>query len=278
MNKEKTAATSITDKELQSLIQLIKKVHGFDFGNYTAASLKRRVSKIMDNRKLSYFELSNHLINDHDYFDHFLIQITVNVTEMFRDPPFFKLLKEKVIPYLKSYPHLKIWSAGCSTGEELYSLAILLCEEKLYDRCFFYGTDINQESLMRARDGIYDLKKMKKYSENFIETGSQNSLSTYYTAKYDAALISRKFKKNSLFSTHNLVSDGPFNEFQMIVCRNVLIYFDAELQSRVIRLFYESLANFGFLCLGSKESIRDAELAKKFKIIDKKYNIYQKTT
>jgi chemotaxis protein methyltransferase CheR len=275
-NKLQISAAKITDKELETLIHLIKKVHGFDFRNYTPASLKRRISRIMDIKQVSYFELSNLLINDHDYFDHFLMNITVNITEMFRDPPFFKAVKEKIIPYLKSYQHIKLWSSGCSTGEEVYSLAILLAEEEIYDRCFLYGTDINQVSLLRARDGIYDLSRMKKYSENFLETGSKNSLSNYYTAKYDAASINRGFKKNILFSTHNLVSDGPFNEFQLITCRNVLIYFDSVLQSKVINLFYESLANFGFLCLGSKESIRNTEIAKKFKIVDKKYNIFQK--
>jgi len=275
-DKVQIALTSISDEELEVLTHLIKKVHGFDFENYTVASLKRRISRIMDLQKLSYFELSNQLINDHDYFDYFLAEVTVNITEMFRDPPFFKSVKEKIVPYLKSYQHIKVWSSGCSTGEELYSLAILFTEAELYDRCFFYGTDINQDVLMQAKDGIYDLQKMKQYSENFIETGSTSSLSNYYTAKYDAVSINRSLKKNVLFSVHNLVSDGPFNEFQLITCRNVLIYFNAELQSRVIKLFYDSLVNFGFLCLGSKESIRNNELAKKFKLIDKKYNIYQK--
>ena len=267
---------SISDTELQSLIHLVKNVHGFDFSNYTIASLTRRISRIMDLEKLNYFDLTNQLINDEEYFDHFLTEITVNITEMFRDPKFFKSVKENIIPYLKSYQHIKVWSAGCSTGEELYSLTILFSEEQLYDRSFFYGTDINQNVLNHAKEGIYDLQKMKLYSENYIQLGNNTSLSNYYTAKYDAAALNRKLKKNVLFSVHNLVSDGAFNEFQLISCRNVLIYFDAKLQEKVIRLFYESLANFGFLCIGSKESIRNTELAKKFKLIDKKNNIYQK--
>lgn len=272
------APESISDEKLKSLIYMIKKIHGFDFSNYTMASLKRRVARIMDLQKLSYFDLTDRLVNDHDYFDHFLTEVTVNITEMFRDPLFFKSVKENVIPYLKSYPHIKVWSAGCSTGEELYSLAILFTEADIYNRSFLYGTDVNHEVLTHAKEGIYDLQKMKQYTENYIETGSINSLSNYYTAKYDAALLSRKLKKNVLFSIHNLVSDGPFNEFQMISCRNVLIYFNSELQASVIELFYNSLANFGFLCLGTKESIRHGELAKKFKLIDKKNNIYQKIT
>lgn len=275
-NTPRNDADRISDQELQALIFLIKKVHGFDFGNYTMASLKRRINRIMDLQKLNYFDLSNNLINDSNYFDYFLTEVTVNITEMFRDPAFFKSVKEQVIPYLKSYQHIKIWSAGCSTGEELYSLAILLSDEKLYERSFLYGTDINQDVLMKAKEGIYELQKMKSYSENYMEIGSENSLANYYTAKYDAASLSRKLKKNILFSIHNLVSDGPFNEFQLICCRNVLIYFNTALQSDVIQLFYDSLANFGFLCLGTKESIRNTELLNKFKLIDKRNNIYQK--
>lgn len=274
--KSKAPEESISDEELKSLIHLVKKVHGFDFGDYTMASLKRRISRIIELQRLSYFDLTNHLVNDVEYFDNFLAEVTVNITEMFRDPLFFKSVKENVIPYLKSYQHIKVWSAGCSTGEELYSLAILFTEEDLYKRSFFYGTDVNHEVLIQAKEGIYDLQKMKQYSENYIGFGSTSSLSNYYTAKYDAVSLSRKLKKNVLFSMHNLVSDGPFNEFQLISCRNVLIYFNTELQAKVINLFYNSLANFGFLCLGTKESIRDAELAKKFKVIDKKNNIYQK--
>jgi chemotaxis protein methyltransferase CheR len=275
-NKIHLAGEGIADDELHALVHLIKKVHGFDFGGYTVASFKRRITRIMDLQKLSYFELTNRLINEEGYFDHFLDEVTVNITEMFRDPPFFKAIKEKIIPYLKSYQQLKIWSAGCASGEELYSIAILFSQADLYSRSFFYGTDVNQEVLMQAKDGIYDLQKMKQYSENYMETDSDASLSNYYTAQYDAASIDRKLKKNMLLSVHNLVSDGPFNEFQLITCRNVLIYFNAELQARVIKLFYDSLVNFGFLCLGSKETIRNFELAKKFKLIDKKNNIYQK--
>jgi len=275
-NKDKIITESIADSELQSLIHLIKNVHGFDFGNYSMASFKRRISRIMDLEKLNYFDLSDQLVNDEAYFDHFLAEVTVNITEMFRDPTFFKSVKEHIIPYLKSYQHIKVWSAGCSTGEELYSFAILFNEEQLYDRSFFYGTDINQDVLIHAKEGIYDLQKMKLYSENYLQLGGNKSLANYYTAKYDAVTLIRKLKKNVLFSVHNLVSDGAFNEFQLISCRNVLIYFDAELQEKVIKLFYESLANFGFLCIGSKESIRNNELAKKFKLIDKKNNIYQK--
>jgi len=265
----------ITYEELQSLVDLIKNTQDFDFGDYSAASLKRRVTRIMHLQKLSLFDLRTLLTNDQNYFESFLIEITVNVTEMFRDPLFYKSLSANVIPYLKSYQRIKVWNAGCSSGEELYSFAILVAEENLYDRTFFYGTDINYEVLEHARAGIYDLQRMKQYSENFKDTGTSRTLSDFYTAKYDAAIINHSLKKNVLFSVHNLASDGIFNEFQVISCRNVLIYFNTDLQMRVIDLFYNSLANFGFLCLGSKETLRSTEIGR-FKVIDKKNNIYQK--
>lgn len=266
---------NITYEQLSELIELIRQIHGFDFRDYSPASLKRRVTRIMQLQKLNLFDLRTLLTNDHDYFETFLIEVTVNVTEMFRDPQFYQSVASNIIPYLRSYQRIKVWNAGCSTGEELYSFAILFSEENLYDRCFFYGTDINSEVLEYARNGIYDPQKMKLYAENYTKTGIKHTLSDYYTAKYDAVVINHSLKKNVLFSVHNLASDGVFNEFQVISCRNVLIYFNPELQKKVIELFYNSLANFGFLCLGSKETLRSTELGR-FKVIDKKNNIYQK--
>lgn len=266
---------TITYDQLADLVYFIRKIHGFDFGDYSAASLKRRVTRIMQLQKLSLFELRTLLTNEPEYFETFLMEVTVNVTEMFRDPAFYTSVATEVIPYLRSYQRIKIWNAGCSTGEELYSFAILFSEEKLYERCFFYGTDINADVLKYAKNGIYDLQRMKLYAENYLKTGAKHTLADYYTAKYGAAKINHSLKKNILFSAHNLASDGVFNEFQVISCRNVLIYFNAELQKKVIELFYNSLDNFGFLCLGSKETLRSTELGR-FKIIDKKNNIYQK--
>jgi len=266
---------TISFEEMTELIGLIRNIHGFDFGSYTPASLKRRITRIMQLQHLTLFDLRTLLTNDSEYFESFLIEVTVNVTEMFRDPQFYRSVKDNVLPYLKSYQRIKIWNAGCSTGEELYSFAILMAEENLYDRCFLYGTDINSDVLEYAKNGIYDLQKMKLYAENYSKTGALHSLSDYYTAKYDAASISHSLKKNILFSVHNLASDTVFNEFQLISCRNVLIYFNEELQKKVIDLFYESLANFGFLCLGSKETLRSSE-TDRFKVVDKKNNIYQK--
>ena len=266
---------TISYPEMTELLDLIRHIHGFDFGSYTQASLKRRITRIMQLQHLTVFDLRTLLTNDAEYFESFLIEVTVNVTEMFRDPQFYKSVKDNVLPYLKSYQRIKVWNAGCSTGEELYSFAILMAEEHLYDRSFLYGTDINSDVLEIAKNGIYDLQKMKLYAENYVKTGASHTLSDYYTAKYDAASISHSLKKNILFSVHNLASDTVFNEFQLISCRNVLIYFNEELQKKVIDLFHKSLANFGFLCLGSKETLRDSE-ADRFKVIDKKNNIYQK--
>lgn len=277
MAKLENMEDTISYEELSSLVSLIKNVHGFDFSNYSTASLKRRVTRIMQLEKLSLFDLRTLLTNDQDYFEYFVIEITVNVTEMFRDPLFYKAVAEKIIPYLRSYQRIKIWNAGCSTGEELYSFAILFSEQELYERSFFYGTDINSEVLETAKNGIYDLQRMKHYSENYLKSGAKHSLSDYYAARYDAASISHTLKKNVLFSAHNLASEGVFNEFQLISCRNVLIYFNTELQRKVIDLFYNSLANFGFLCLGSKETLRSSEVGR-FKVIDQKNNIYQKVT
>jgi chemotaxis protein methyltransferase CheR len=266
---------TISYEELHNLNSLIHNIYGFDFKDYSGASLKRRVTRIMQLQKLSLFDLRTLLTNNPEFFQSYLIEITVNVTEMFRDPDFYKSVKEHVIPYMHSYPSIKMWNAGCSSGEELYSFAILFHEAQLYRRTFFYGTDVNTDVLEEAKAGIYDLKKMKHYSENYLQIGGTHSLSDYYSAAYDAASINHSLKKNVLFSSHNLVSDGVFNEFQLISCRNVLIYFNTDLQRKVIDLFYDSLANFGFLCLGTKETLRNSQIGR-FKVIDKKNNIYQK--
>ncbi|WP_256012856.1 CheR family methyltransferase [Desertivirga xinjiangensis] len=271
-----SGADTISFEELDELVLWINKLHGLDFRDYSKASLKRRVTRIMELRNLTLFDLKSLLINDFNFLEEFIIEITVNVTEMFRDPSFYRALREKVLPYLASFQRIKVWNAGCSTGEELYSFAILFAQEKLYNRAFLYGTDINTHVLEIAKRGIYDLKQMKHYIENYVTSGASGTLADYYTVEYGAASINHSLKKNILFSVHNLVSDGVFNEFQLISCRNVLIYFNVELQKQVLNLFYKSLCPLGFLCLGSKETMRDPELSKYFKIVDKTENIYQK--
>ncbi len=268
--------SNLTTPELFELIYIIKKVHGFDFSQYTKASLKRRLIRIMQFKKLSVYDLKHLLVNDQSMFQDFLEEVTVNVTEMFRDPSFYRSLAKTVLPYLSSYQHIKIWSAGCSTGEEVYSLSILLSEANLRNRSFIYGTDVNTEVLKEARMGIYSLRKIKSYTENYQMSGLPGTLTDHFTIMYDAASIHAGLKQNTLFSVHNLISDTVFNEFQLISCRNVFIYFESELQEKILDLFYNSLCSFGFLCLGSKETIRSDFFRKRFKVIDQKENIYQK--
>ena len=266
----------ITSTQITELIDLVRRVHGFDFAGYTKASLKRRVVRIMQLKKMEFYDLKHTLVNDQHFFQYFLEEITVNVTEMFRDPSFYKALNLQVMPYLSTYQHAKIWCAGCSTGEEVYSLAILLREAGLSKKSFIYGTDINTEVLREARKGIYSLRSIKSYAENYQFTGLKGSISDNFTILYDAASVHNELKQNTLFSIHNLVSDDVFNEFQLISCRNVFIYFETELQERILELFYKSLCPLGYLCLGSKETIRSDAFKRKFKVINHKENIYQK--
>jgi chemotaxis protein methyltransferase CheR len=271
-----TNKEALTAPQIIELIDLVKKIHGFDFSHYTKASLKRRLDRVMMLKKLGFYDLKHVLVNNPDFFQEFLEEITVNVTEMFRDPAFYKSLNNQVLPYLSTYQHIKIWCAGCSSGEEVYSLAILLKEEQLSKKSFIYGTDINTEVLKEARKGIYSLRKIKSYAENYLFTGLPGSITDHFTIMYDAAAIHNELKENTLFSVHNLISDTIFNEFQMISCRNVFIYFETELQERILDLFYKSLCPLGYLCLGNKETIRSDFFRKKFRVINQKENIYQK--
>jgi len=266
----------ITPADIDDLVNLVKKIHGFDFSGYSKASLKRRIVRVMQLKKLEYYDLKHLLINDQVFFQHFLEEVTVNVTEMFRDPLFYKALSSQVLPYLSTFQHVKIWSAGCSSGEEVYSLAILLKEAGLRNKSFIYGTDINTEVLKEAKKGIYSLRKIRSYAENYQYSGLPGTITDHFTILYDAATIHTELKQNTLFSVHNLISDNVFNEFQMISCRNVFIYFESALQEKILDLFYRSLCPLGFLCLGSKEAIRSDAFKKRFKTINSKENIYQK--
>jgi chemotaxis protein methyltransferase CheR len=266
----------ITAPQVIEVIDLVKRIYGFDFSSYTKASLKRRITRVMHLKKLEFYDLKHVLINNNDFFQHFLEEITVNVTEMFRDPTFYIAFNEQVVPYLASYQHTKIWCAGCSSGEEVYSLAILMEQAGLRKRSFIYGTDINTECLKEARKGIYSLRKIKSYAENYQLAGLNGSITDHFTILYDAASIHSELKQNTLFSVHNLVSDTVFNEFQLITCRNVFIYFEIALQEKILEIFYNSLAPLGFLCLGAKEAIRSDSFKKKFRVINLKENIYQK--
>lgn len=270
----------VKDHEIEYLIKDVYDLYGYDFSEYSRASFKRRVNRIcLLDRFTSFAELLYTLRNNSNYLKKFIEEITVNVTEMFRDPYFFKTLREKVFPELSNCPLIRIWVAGCSTGEEAYSIAILLKEANLYDKSLIYGTDLNPSVLETARKGVFPLQQMKLYSENYILSGGTRNFSDYYTANYNSAKFDKSLQEKLILSTHNLVSDSSFNSFQLIICRNVLIYFDRSLQEKVFNLFDNSLENNGFLALGARETLRFSQLDTNFQQIDdqkiwKKMNHY----
>ncbi len=263
--------------ELKLLVDAIFLKYGYDFRNYGHAHLKRRILHRQAIESIgSITDMTRMVIYDQDFFDRLLLDMSINVTEMFRDPSFYTALREHVIPKLKTYPFLKIWHAGCASGEEVYSMAILLKEEGMYDKVQLYATDFNQVILKKAREGIYPVSLIKDYTNNYQKAGGKNSFSDYYSASYDSVLIKADLKKNIVFADHNLVLDGVFGEMNMIICRNVLIYFNSQLQEHVIKLFLDSLVHGGFLGLGSKESLRFSKYSRHFKEVVKNEKIYQK--
>lgn len=260
----------IGDAEVEILLDDLQKVYGYDFSNYSKASIKRRINRLFSLDKFpSFAEFRYRLRNEEQYLKRFVEEITVNVTEMFRDPEFYTAIRTEVLPILATYPFIRIWHAGCSTGEEVFSMAILLKEAGLLNKSILYATDLNPDVVANAKSGIFSLVKMKSYSENYIVAGGTQEFSSYYTAKYDKAIFVKYLSEKMVFATHNLVSDRSFNEFQLIFCRNVLIYFDKFLQEKVLNLFDESLENLGFLALGSKETIRFSSIALKYKALGK---------
>jgi chemotaxis protein methyltransferase CheR len=268
----------VKDEELEVLLGDLLDTHGYDFTDYSRASLKRRVQRLMMLDKFpSFAELRYRLRSDESYLKRFVEEITVNVTEMFRDPTFYKTLRAKVIPVLATSPLIRIWHAGCSTGEEVYSMAIMLQEANLLNKSLLYATDINPDVLERARQGIFSLANMKQYSENYNLSGGNKDFSAYYTANYKMAKFDSSLSEKMIFATHNLVSDRSFNAFNLILCRNVLIYFDKPLQDRAFKLFDDSLEQLGFLALGSKETIKFSVIANKYKQVDMKEKIWRKT-
>ena len=243
--------------EIELLLEGIFRHYGFDFRAYAYASIRRRLWKRIEEEGLSSISaLQEQVLHRPEMMERLLLDLSINVTAMFRDPDFYVTFREHVVPLLRTYPFIRIWHAGCSTGEEVYSMAILLREEGLYDRSRIYATDINEVVLQRAKAGIFPLERMQEYTDNYIRAGGKKSFSEYYTAKYGGALFDQSLTKNVVFSQHNLVTDRSFSEFNVILCRNVLIYFDKTLQSKVHGLFYDSLAMFGVLVLGSKETLR----------------------
>lgn len=263
--------------EVELLLEAIYRRYGFDFREYAPASLKRRLWRRIREEKLeSVAGLLERVLHDPQVMERLLLDLSVNVTAMFRDPSFYAAFRRRVVPHLRTYPFTRIWIAGCSTGEEVYSLAILLAEEGLYERTRLYATDINQVVLDQARTGVFPLDKMQEYTQNYIRAGGARSFSEYYVAKYEGALFSRTLLDNVVFAQHNLVSDRAFNEFHVILCRNVMIYFDRPLQNRVHELFYESLEPLGFLGLGHKESVRFTPHEDRYEELDRTERLYRK--
>ncbi len=265
------------DIEVNLLLEAIYQKYGYDFRQYSKAHIKRRiVHRISSSGLKSVSELQHKVLHEKPFIDLVLQDLSINVTQMFRDPDFYKAVRNEVVSLLKTYPFIKIWHAGCSTGEEVYSMAILLKEEGLLDRTQIYGTDFNQRVLRNSRDGIYDVGHIQEFTRNYQLSGGKESFSDYYTAKYNSVIMNSSLKKNMVFADHNLVTDSVFAEVNMVICRNVLIYFNKELQNRVLNLLTDSLIPGGILCLGSKETLQFSEPFEKYTVINKTEKIYMK--
>nr|WP_321469047.1 protein-glutamate O-methyltransferase CheR [uncultured Desulfobulbus sp.] len=270
---------SATDEqlEIELLLLAIHKKYGYDFRQYSPAHTRRRLEHRLHLENMNRFsEMIPRVLYEEEFFTQLLLDLSINTTEMFRDPWFYRRIREVVIPHLQTYPFLKIWHAGCSAGQEVYSMCILLQEEGLKERCQVYATDFNDRILARAKDGIYPMDLVREYSANYLKAGGTESLSEYYTAEYNHVVMKGSLKQQVLFSSHNLATDGVFGEMHMICCRNVLIYFTRELQNRVLELFFDSLCPGGFLCLGSKESIKFSSMADNFEVVCAKEKIFRK--
>lgn len=271
------AANNTDDIELQLLIDAIFLKYHYDFRRYAAASLKRRLMAAMGRFNCRTFsQLQDRLLHDPDLFPVLLDFLTVPVSEMFRDPEYFRSLRESVVPILRTYPSLKVWVAGCSTGEEVYSLAILLREEGLLARTLIYATDINPHTLQKATAGVYDVERIAGFTEAHRRSGGKSSLSEYYSAAYGRAVFDKSLKEHIVFSDHSLATDSVFAEVHLVSCRNVLIYFNRELQDRAVGLFRDALCRKGFLGIGSKESLRFSAHAGSFATVSAENRIYQK--
>ncbi len=263
--------------EIELLLEGIHRFYGYDFRNYALPSLRRRIWHYVHAEGLSTISaLQGKVLHDRECFERLVHNLSIPVTEMFRDPNLFLTFRENVVPLLRTYPYIRIWHAGCSTGEEVYSMAILLYEEGLYDKARIYATDMNSRSLQQAKEGVFDIKRMKQYTKNYLEAGGTRSFSEYYTAKYNSVIFQPFLKKNMIFAEHNLATDRSFNEFNVIFCRNVMIYFNDELRNHVHGLFHESLNHFGILVLGAKESIHFTDYSESYETLDRAEKIYRK--
>jgi chemotaxis protein methyltransferase CheR len=265
------------DIEIRLLVEAIYQKYGYDFRNYSQAHVKRRILNRFNLSGMKHItDMIHESVYNHKFVDQLLTDLSITVTEMFRDPPFYKVLREEILPILQSYPFIKIWHAGCASGEEVYSMAIMLKEEGLYAKTQIYATDFNPLIIKQAKDGIFPINRMKEFTMNYQKAGGKGAFSDYYTASYESAKLLDALKKNIVFATHNLVTDSVFAEVNLVVCRNVLIYFDRELQDKVIRLFVDSLPGGGILCLGSKENLQFSDHYDQFNPLVAKERIYIK--
>lgn len=263
--------------EVRLLLEGIHAMYGYDFREYAPSSIVRRVRRRVSEEGLSSISgLQERVLRDNEAMRRLLTDLSITVTAMFRDPPFHLAVRRKVVPLLRTYPYVRIWHAGCSTGEEVHSLAIVLQEEGLYDRCRIYATDISEEVLETARRGIYSLRVMREYTTNYLAAGGSRTFSDYYTAKYDAAQLADGLRRNVVFAQHNLAMDGVFNDFNLVFCRNVMIYFNQDLQARVHGLLHDSLVRFGVLALGTRETVRYTPHAAAYRELDADQRLYQR--
>lgn len=268
---------AIQDIEINLLLQGIRQVYGYDFLEYAESSLKRRLRSWLATSGFETFsQAQERILRDGRLFESLLQGMTVNVTEMFRDPPFFRSLREQVLPYLKTYPHVKIWHAGCASGEEAYSMAILLQETGMQGRYHMYATDINDVVLKRAKEGIYPLKTIQEATRNYQKSGGHASFADYYTARYENSILTSSLRENILFTSHNLTADTSLGEMHLVLCRNVMIYFKPALKERCLAMFDNCIAPGGFLCLGSKERLDGRKIRDRYEEIAPRTSIYRK--
>lgn len=270
-------SAKIAALEVQLLLDALYMAYGYDFRAYARASIERRIRQFMSGTEYrNISEIIPRLLHDEEFFGRLVRYFSIPVTELFRDPWVFRAVREQIIPLLRTWAHIKIWHAGCATGEEVYSMAILLKEEGLYDRTTIYATDFNEEALDRARHGIYGLDRIKDATRNYQQAGGKRAFSDYYHAAYNAAQLDVSLRERVVFSNHNLTADGVFGEMHLVFCRNVLIYFNRELQDRVLGLFNESLVHGGFLCLGTKEDVQFSASRGSFRAVDAQARLYKK--
>lgn len=277
MNDIVNGNMTVEDIEIKLFLDALYQRHGYDFRSYSMSHIKRRIHiKLKKDNLDNISQMIHKILYEKDYYEEVIREFSINVTEMFRDPSFFKYFREEIVPILKTYPQLKIWHAGCATGEEVYSMAIILKEEGLYDRTQIYATDFNHNSLESAKKGIYAIEDIREYTKSYLLSGGQNDFSDYYTSQYNRVIMNSSLKENITFYEHNLVIDQSFGVMNLIMCRNVLIYFDRNLQNKVFDLFNTSLKDHSFLCLGSKENLEHSSVMADFKRYENEYKIYQK--